>query len=84
MRKNSHPTVKPTDLMAWLIRLVTPPQGIVLDPFAGSGSTLVAAKREGFDYIGIEMMPEYVEIAMARCGLATKEETEEPASQQVF
>ena len=67
---NVHPTVKPIDLMAWLVRLVTPPQGIVLDPFAGSGSTLVAAKREGFNYIGIEMTPEYVEIAKARTGEA--------------
>src|SRR5699024_6128388 len=48
--KNSHPTVKPTDLMAWLVRLVTPIDGTVLDPFAGSGSTLVAAKREGFGF----------------------------------
>jgi len=70
LRTNHHPTVKPTDLMAWLIRLITPPNGIVLDPFAGSGSTLVAAKREGFDYIGIEMTPEYVEIAKARTGEA--------------
>jgi len=52
--------------MAWLCRLVTPPGGIVLDPFAGSGSTLVAAKREGFQYIGIEREAEYVEIAKAR------------------
>jgi DNA modification methylase len=66
--KNNHPTVKPTDLMAWLVRLVTPPGGIVLDPFAGSGSTLVAAKREGFQYIGIEREAEYVEIAKARVG----------------
>ena len=65
---NNHPTVKPTDLMAWLVRLVTPPGGIVLDPFAGSGSTLVAAKREGFQYIGIEREAEYVEIAKARVG----------------
>lgn len=65
---NSHPTVKPTDLMEWLVRLVTPPGGIVLDPFAGSGSTLVAAKREGFKYIGIEQEAEYVEIARARVG----------------
>jgi len=65
---NRHPTVKPTDLMAWLCRLVTPPGGIVLDPFAGSGSTLVAAKREGFQYIGIEREAEYVEIAKARVG----------------
>ncbi len=66
--RNTHPTVKPTDLMAWLCRLVTPPGGIVLDPFAGSGSTLVAAKREGFQYIGIEREAEYVEIAKARVG----------------
>lgn len=63
---NTHPTVKPTALMAWLIRLVTPPGGTVLDPFAGSGSTLVAAKREGFGYVGIEREPEYVDIANAR------------------
>lgn len=63
---NTHPTVKPTALMAWLIRLVTPPGGIVLDPFAGSGSTLVAAKREGFQYIGIELEPKYIEIAERR------------------
>lgn len=67
-RVNSHPTVKPTDLMVWLVRLVTPPGGIVLDPFAGSGTTLVAAKREGFQYIGIEREAEYVEIAKARVG----------------
>jgi len=66
--RHTHPTVKPTDLMAWLVRLVTPPGGIVLDPFAGSGSTLVAAKREGFQYIGIEREAEYVEIAKARVG----------------
>jgi len=66
--KNNHPTVKPTDLMAWLVRLITPPGGTVLDPFAGSGSTLVAAKREGFSYVGIEQEAEYVEIAKARVG----------------
>jgi len=65
-RANNHPTVKPTDLMAWLVRLVTPPGGIVLDPFAGSGSTLVAAKREGLGFIGIEREAEYIEIAEAR------------------
>jgi DNA modification methylase len=64
--KNHHPTVKPVDLMAWLVRLITPPGGVVLDPFAGSGSTLVAAKREGFQYIGIELNPEYIEIAKTR------------------
>lgn len=65
---NNHPTVKPTDLMAWLIRLITPSNGVVLDPFAGSGSTLVAAKREGFGFIGIEREAEYVEIAKSRIG----------------
>jgi DNA modification methylase len=63
---NNHPTVKSVDLMSWLIRLVTPPSGIVLDPFAGSGSTLVAAKREGFSYIGIEREQEYVDIIHKR------------------
>lgn len=66
--KNNHPTVKPTDLMAWLVRLITPPEGVVLDPFAGSGSTLVAAKREGFGFIGIEREKEYIEICEARTG----------------
>lgn len=74
--RNNHPTVKPTDLMAWLVRLVTPPGGVVLDPFAGSGSTLVAAKREGFDFIGIEREKEYVEIAKARTGAEVKEVVE--------
>src|SRR5690625_549245 len=66
--KNNHPTVKPTDLMAWLIKLITPPNGVVLDPFAGSGSTLVAAKREGFNFIGIELEDEYIPIIEARTG----------------
>ena len=63
---NHHPTVKPTDLMRYLCRLITPPNGIVLDPFMGSGSTGKAAKLEGFDFIGIEMSAEYLEIARAR------------------
>lgn len=63
---NNHPTVKPTDLMRYLCRLVTPPNGIVLDPFMGSGSTGKAAILEGFRFIGIEREPEYVEIARAR------------------
>jgi hypothetical protein len=62
----AHPTVKPADLLAWLVRLVTPQGGTVLDPFLGSGTTAVAAMREGFDWIGIEKNPEYVEIAKAR------------------
>jgi DNA modification methylase len=63
---NHHPTVKPTDLMRYLCRLITPPAGIVLDPFMGSGSTGKAAILEGFDFIGIDMTLEYVEIAKAR------------------
>jgi DNA modification methylase len=63
---NKHPTVKPLDLMSWLTRLVTPPGGVVLDPFAGSGSTLIAALRQGFRAIGIEREPEYVAIARRR------------------
>ncbi|MBF8679894.1 DNA-methyltransferase [Pseudomonas fulva] len=63
---NHHPTVKPTDLMAYLCRLVTPAGGIVLDPFMGSGSTGKAAMREGFQFIGCELDPEYLAIAKAR------------------
>lgn len=64
--RNTHPTVKPTELMAYLCRLVTPPGGLVLDPFMGSGSTGKAAVREGLRFIGIDMTPEYVEIARDR------------------
>lgn len=64
--QNNHPTVKPTDLMAYLCRLVTPPGGVVLDPFMGSGSTGKAAMREGFRFIGIEMDESYLKIAEAR------------------
>ena len=67
---NFHPTVKPTDLMRYLVRLVTPPNGIVLDPFMGSGSTGKACMYEGFSFIGIDMTPEYVEIARARIEFA--------------
>jgi DNA modification methylase len=63
---NTHPTVKPVDLMAWLCRLITPPGGTVLDPFMGSGSTGVAAIREGARFIGAEINPEYFEIAKGR------------------
>lgn len=66
MSKNFHPTVKPTDLMLYLIRLVTPKGGTTLDPFMGSGSTGKAAVRGGFDFIGIEREKEYMEIAEAR------------------
>lgn len=64
--KNNHPTVKPTDLMAYLCRMVTPTGGTVLDPFTGSGSTGKAAVREGFNFIGIEIDPGSAEIADAR------------------
>jgi len=65
-QRNHHPTVKPTALMRYLCRLVTPPGGIVLDPFTGSGSTGKGAILEGFRFIGIEREAEYVEIAKAR------------------
>lgn len=68
--RNSHPTVKPVELMKWLVRLVTPPNGIVLDPFTGSGSTGVACMLEGFNFVGFEQSAEYVEIAEARIGHA--------------
>ena len=64
--KNHHPTVKPTDLMAYLVRMVTPKGGTVLDPFMGSGSTGKASVREGFNFVGIEREDEYMEIARTR------------------
>jgi site-specific DNA-methyltransferase (adenine-specific) len=68
VRKNSHPTVKPTALMQYLCRLVTPPGGTILDPFMGSGSTGKAALKEGFKFVGIELDEEhgYFDIALAR------------------
>jgi site-specific DNA-methyltransferase (adenine-specific) len=65
-KKNFHPTVKPIALMEYLVRLITPPNGVVLDPFMGSGTTGIAALRLGFEFIGIELSEEYVEIATAR------------------
>jgi hypothetical protein len=65
-RLNFHPTVKPIKLMQYLVRLVTHPNGIVLDPFCGSGTTGVACKLEGFDFIGLEQDTEYCKIAQAR------------------
>lgn len=65
-RANHHPTVKPLSLMRYLVRLVTPKGGKVLDPFMGSGSTGCAAVREGFDFVGIDITPEYVAIAQKR------------------
>jgi site-specific DNA-methyltransferase (adenine-specific) len=73
IKRNHHPTVKPTDLMRYLCRLVTPPDGTVLDPFMGSGSTGKAAVLEGFRFIGIEREEEYCEIAKARIKHAQRE-----------
>lgn len=64
--RNHHPTVKPVDLMRYLVRLVTPPGGIVLDPYMGSGTTGIAAVQQGFGFVGIERDPEYFPIAVAR------------------
>lgn len=81
---NHHPTVKPTDLMRYLCRLVTPPGGTVLDPFTGSGSTGKAAILEGFNFIGIEQSEEYVQIAEARIAFAVEEVTRENAQHELF
>jgi len=80
-RANSHPTVKPVALMRHLVRLVTPPGGVVLDPFAGSGTTLVAAILEGFDCIGIEMTDEYLPIIEGRTAWAAEQAAARGAEQ---
>lgn len=72
-RKNIHPTVKPTDLMRYLCRLITPPGGTILDPFMGSGSTGKAAMYEGFNFVGVELMEDHMEIADARIRYAQKD-----------
>jgi DNA modification methylase len=79
--RNSHPTVKPTALMRYLCRLVTPPGGVVLDPFAGSGSTGRGAVLEGFRFVGCELDPDYAEIARARIAHAARE-AEDSAAQE--
>jgi DNA modification methylase len=66
LRRNIHPTVKPIALMRWLVALVTPPDGVVLDPFAGSASTGIAAVMEERRFLGIEREPKYIDIACAR------------------
>ena len=76
VNSNSHPTVKPTALMQYLVRLVTPAGGTVLDPFAGSGSTGKACVLEGFDFIGIDLDAEYCKIAEARITQAEKDISE--------
>lgn len=70
-KHNTHPTVKPIALMRYLVRLVTPPDGVVLDPFMGSGTTGCAAMLEGFNFIGIEKEPAYAETARARIDAAS-------------
>lgn len=70
--RNIHPTVKPVDLMRWLCRLVTPPRGTVLDPFMGSGTTGIAAVREGFGFIGVEQDADYFDIACRRVEAAVR------------
>ena len=77
---NNHPTVKPLALMRWLCRLITPPGGVVLDPFAGSGSTGIAALQEGFRFLGIERDEAYARIARARLEAAVAE----PAQPELF
>jgi DNA modification methylase len=79
--KNFHPTVKPTDLMRQLVRLVTPPGGIVLDPFTGSGSTGKAAILEGFQFIGVELTEEYLPIIRGRIDWAVHQVEVEAAKQ---
>lgn len=78
-KKNDHPTVKPVAVMAWLVKMVTPPDGVVLDPFMGSGSTGVAAVQEGFRFTGIDLEPAYCNIAWHRLkhAVASKEGSNE-------
>jgi len=71
--RNKHPTVKPIKLMEYLVRLVTPPGGVVFDPFTGSGTTGIACALQGFDFIGAEMDPDYCKIARARIEAHQKE-----------
>jgi len=83
LSRNTHPTVKPTDLMRYLCRLICPPGGIILDPFTGSGSTGKAAILEGFGFIGIEQEPEYVAIANARIAAAAARSEKATLEQRV-
>ena len=65
-KKNTHPTLKPINLMTYLCRLITPPGGVILDPFMGSGSTGISACLEGFRFVGMELQEDYFKIAEAR------------------
>lgn len=82
--KNNHPTVKPLKLMQYLVRLVTPPNGVCLDPFCGSGTTLMACVKEGFNYIGLEREADYVKIAEARIEWVKKQAKETPEQTNLF
>lgn len=90
VRANTHPTVKPLDLMRWLCRLVTTPQGTILDCFLGSGTTAMAALDEGFSCIGIEREAQYIAIAQQRIAYrhmqttATREPTPEREQGRLF
>ena len=75
-RRNDHPTVKPVELMRWLVKLVTPKYGVVLDPFMGSGTTGMATKIDGFEFVGIEKDEDYIEIAKARIANTYREPTQ--------
>lgn len=83
-RRNIHETVKPTELMRWLVRLITPPGGLVFDPFTGSGSTGKAAVLEGRDFLGCEMTDAYIPIARARIAYAEKLAHEASAQGSLF
>jgi site-specific DNA-methyltransferase (adenine-specific) len=78
--KNPHPTVKPVSVMRWLVRLVTPPGGVVLDPFAGSGTTLVAALLESRNGIGVELTEDYIPIIERRVAWAANLEPVAPGA----
>jgi len=73
MHHNNHPTVKPVKLMQYLVRMITPPNGTVLDPFSGSGTTGVACKIDGFNFVGLELSEEYAKIAQARINVFVEE-----------
>lgn len=85
-RQNFHPTVKPTQLMRYLVKLVTPPNGTVLDPFTGSGSTGKAAILEGFRFVGIELTEDYIPIIEGRLKFAEqqKKDNDEKDKEQLF
>jgi site-specific DNA-methyltransferase (adenine-specific) len=84
LSKNTHPTVKSLKLMRYLIRLVTPKGGIVLDPFSGSGSTLVAALQEGMSFVGIEREAEYTRISSERVRFVAAEELAQRRDRETF